>query len=130
MDEMTDKPKRPTLRLKFPPKLPDPPTAEPAPAAHWASPKAPSAPWSSPKTPAAHWSAPKPPARAAAPSPEWKCKPCGTAFNVPAELGDDDSVRCPSCNARLGLARDFRQDPPNTSKLRARAVAPAPVGKR
>jgi hypothetical protein len=98
-DEMTEKPKRPTLRLKFPPKLPDQPAAKPA---------------------------ARPVTAAAAPSPpEWKCKPCGTAFSVPAELADDESVRCPSCNARLGLASDFRMDPPNISRLRARAVAPA-----
>ena len=55
---------------------------------------------------------------------EWKCRPCGTVLQVAPELGDDDSVRCPSCNARLGLARDFRSDPPNIEKLRARE-APA-----
>jgi DNA-directed RNA polymerase subunit RPC12/RpoP len=51
---------------------------------------------------------------------DFKCKPCGTRFDPPAELADEDSVRCPSCNARLGLASDFRADPPNVDKLRAR----------
>ncbi|KRA61810.1 hypothetical protein ASD79_06790 [Caulobacter sp. Root655] len=51
---------------------------------------------------------------------DFKCKPCGTRFDPPADLADEDSVRCPSCNARLGLASDFRADPPNVEKLRAR----------
>ena len=51
---------------------------------------------------------------------DFKCKPCGTRFDPPAELADEDSVRCPSCNARLGLASDFRAVPPNVDKLRAR----------
>jgi uncharacterized paraquat-inducible protein A len=46
--------------------------------------------------------------RPAAPVIRWKCKPCGTPFEVPAELGDDQSVRCPACNARLGRADQFR----------------------
>jgi len=57
----------------------------------------------------------------------WKCKPCGKPFQVLAELADEDSVRCPACNARLGLAADFRSDPPNLEKVRARlAVEPPP----
>ena len=67
------------------------------------------------------------PAAAAPPPPppvpvvgDWKCKPCGTRFDPPTELADEDHVRCPSCNARLGLASDFRADPPNVAKLRAR----------
>lgn len=63
--------------------------------------------------------APEPPPPPA-PTGDWKCKPCGTRFDPPAELADADSVRCPSCNARLGLASDFRGDPPNLAKLRAR----------
>jgi len=54
----------------------------------------------------------------------WKCKPCGTSFQVDAGLGDGEAVRCPSCNARLGLAGEFRQDPPSP-KLRARPVGAA-----
>jgi hypothetical protein len=64
--------------------------------------------------------APPPPPPAPAPVGDWKCKPCGTRFDPPAELADEDHVRCPSCNARLGLASDFRSDPPNVAKLRAR----------
>ncbi|PLR28884.1 hypothetical protein SGCZBJ_00110 [Caulobacter zeae] len=56
---------------------------------------------------------------------DWKCKPCGTRFDPPAELEDGDHVRCPSCNARLGLASDFRADPPNVAKLRARHLKKA-----
>jgi len=69
----------------------------------------------------------------AAPAPviyTWKCKPCGTAFTPPPEGPDDDAVRCPACNARLGRAGDFRLDPPPLDKLRARAVikaSPPPV---
>lgn len=72
-------------------------------------------------------SAAPPPAPAPAPAPvgDWKCKPCGTRFDPPAELADEDYVRCPSCNARLGLASDFRADPPNVAKLRARYLKKA-----
>ena len=65
--------------------------------------------------------APEPTPPAAPPATgDFKCKPCGTRFDPPAELADEDSVRCPSCNARLGLAADFRATPPNVDKLRAR----------
>jgi DNA-directed RNA polymerase subunit RPC12/RpoP len=73
--------------------------------------------------------APRPPRFEAPPPPkpvetfDWKCKPCGKGFDVGVELGDEDAVRCPACNARLGLARDFRADPPNLAKVRARLVA-------
>ncbi|AZS19637.1 MULTISPECIES: hypothetical protein [unclassified Caulobacter] len=69
---------------------------------------------------APHVAAPPPPPPAPAPVGDWKCKPCGTRFDPPTDLADEDSVRCPSCNARLGLASDFRADPPNVAKLRAR----------
>jgi hypothetical protein len=65
--------------------------------------------------------APEPPPLAPPPpTGDFKCKPCGTRFDPPAALADDESVRCPSCNARLGLASDFRAVPPNVDKLRAR----------
>ena len=67
-------------------------------------------------TPSAQPVAPPPPPAVG----DWKCKPCGSRFDPPAELADEESVRCPSCNARLGLASDFRSDPPNVTKLRAR----------
>ena len=56
----------------------------------------------------------------------WKCRPCGKAFVPPSEGPDDEAVRCPSCNARLGKAGDFRLDPPPLERLRARAVKAAP----
>jgi len=52
----------------------------------------------------------------------WRCKPCGTGFNVPTDLAEDESVRCPACNARLGLLKDFSGDEPNLAKVRARKV--------
>jgi DNA-directed RNA polymerase subunit RPC12/RpoP len=64
-----------------------------------------------------------PPAKASETS-AWKCKPCGKTVPVGADLDDEAVVRCPACNARLGLARDFRQEAPNP-KLRARRVAEA-----
>ncbi|HEY5008424.1 MAG TPA: hypothetical protein VII42_10485 [Caulobacteraceae bacterium] len=70
------------------------------------------------------------PAAAASPPPAqiWKCKPCGKPFQVLSELADEDSVRCPACNARLGLASDFRADPPVLERVRARlATEPAPA---
>ena len=72
-----------------------------------------------------------PAALAAEPAPKpaaytWKCRPCGTAFVPPSEGPDDEAVRCPSCNARLGKAGDFRLDPPPLERLRARAVKQAP----
>ena len=63
---------------------------------------------------------PEPPPAPTPATGDFKCKPCGARFDPPAELADEDSVRCPSCNARLGLASDFRADPPNVEKLRAR----------
>ena len=53
----------------------------------------------------------------------WKCRPCGAGFEVGSDLADEDAVRCPACNARLGLARDFRQDSPDMVKLRARRTS-------
>ena len=65
------------------------------------------------------------------PQPRWKCRPCGSAFDLPADLPEDESVRCPSCRARLGKPRDFRADPPDLTKLRARPAPakPAPTGR-
>jgi DNA-directed RNA polymerase subunit RPC12/RpoP len=97
---MTEKPKRPILHLKFPPSTPI------------------ATPMAAPAVP----KAPEPPQ-----AQSWKCKPCGKPFQVLTELADEDSVRCPACNARLGLASDFRSDPPNLERVRARLAAePAP----
>jgi DNA-directed RNA polymerase subunit RPC12/RpoP len=71
-------------------------------------------------------SAPIVPVPVAAPrkAQTWKCKPCGKAFEVASELPDEESVRCPACNARLGLAADFRAEPPDLDRVRARLTAP------
>jgi hypothetical protein len=66
---------------------------------------------------------PKPKAPPPAPS-RWKCKPCGALVEVAASLADDETVRCPSCNARLGKAAQFRGEDPEQAKVRAR---PAPA---
>jgi len=66
-----------------------------------------------------------PPVKAPPPPPPpsfgWKCKPRGKGFDPPAEGPDDEVVRCPNCNARVGVAGDFRADPP-PARLRARPV--------
>ncbi|HEY3888236.1 MAG TPA: hypothetical protein VGL73_06655 [Caulobacteraceae bacterium] len=82
-----------------------------------------------PKRPILHLKFPPATAVAASSPPAqiWKCKPCGKPFQVLSELADQDSVRCPACNARLGLAADFRADPPELERVRARlATEPAP----
>ena len=56
-----------------------------------------------------------------APVWRWKCKPCGAALEIGADLADADAVRCPACNAKLGRAEQFRSDPPD-AKVRARRV--------
>ncbi|WP_312166420.1 hypothetical protein [Phenylobacterium sp.] len=92
---MSDEPKRrPILSLKNPPKVVVPEGPKKA--------------------------APPPPPPAPAPvQHDWKCKPCGAGLSVEASLADEVVIRCPSCNAKLGTAGDFRADPPPT-KLRAR----------
>lgn len=101
---MNDTPRRPILSLKG---LAKPPAETDAPAA------------------------PAPPEAAEAAKPQlWKCKPCGKTFEVPAELPDDEAMRCPACNARLGLAKEFRVEDATLAKVRARPVArhePAPA---
>lgn len=93
---MSDEPKRrPILSLKNPPKVVLPEGPKPRPK------RAPAPP---PPPPVQH---------------DWKCKPCGAGFSVEAILADDVVIRCPSCNAKLGLVGDFRADPP-PAKLRAR----------
>ncbi len=106
---MSDTPRRPILSLKRPP--PPKPAPEPEPAPKLGSPR-----FAKPPRPKP---APPPPAP---PQHSWKCRPCGTGFTPSPDLADEESVRCPSCNARLGKAADFRSDPPNLEKLRARPV--------
>jgi hypothetical protein len=76
--------------------------------------------------PAAFVRAPKPKAAPPPPPPPaptfgWKCKPCGQGLDPPADAADDEVVRCPSCNARIGIVGDFKQDPP-PNRLRVRPV--------
>ena len=61
----------------------------------------------------------RPPALAPPPPPAWKCKPCGAGLDVAKSLEDQEVVRCPACNAKLGKAGDFRADP-TPDRLRAR----------
>jgi DNA-directed RNA polymerase subunit RPC12/RpoP len=102
-------PRRPILKLKNPPPIraPEPP---PEPAPRLGSPR-----FFKPARP-------EPPPAPPAPQHAWKCRPCGTGFTPAPDLAEEDFVRCPSCNARLGRAADFRADPPNVEKLRARYV--------
>ena len=77
---MSDSPRRPILKLKFPP------AAAPAPR------------------PA---SAPAPPPEQV--GVRWKCKPYGALVTVTGQESPDADVRCPTCNARLGQAGDFQK---------------------
>lgn len=61
---------------------------------------------------------------AEAPS-RWKCKPCGAGFEVAGDSAEEH-VRCPKCNARLGLTVDFLSDPPKIQRLRARVDTSKP----
>lgn len=72
------------------------------------------------KPPRAFKAAPPPPP-AAEPPHGWKCKPCGQGFDPPEGGADEETVRCPACNARIGVVGDFKQDPP-PNRLRARQV--------
>jgi len=55
-------------------------------------------------------------------SAEWRCKPCGAAVEIDPSLDDMDLVRCPGCGASLGRAGQFRSDPPQLQRVRARRV--------
>ncbi|HEY9233794.1 MULTISPECIES: hypothetical protein [Phenylobacterium] len=89
---MSDEPKRrPILSLKNPPKVVVPEVVK------------------------------KPPEPPPAPQFDWKCKPCGAGIFIDEALGDEAVIRCPSCNAKLGTAGDFRAEPP-PARLRARPV--------
>ena len=74
-----------------------------------------------PLRPAKPFKAAPPPPPPPEPTYGWKCKPCGQGFDPPAGAPDDETVRCPNCNARVGLVGDFKQDPP-PNRLRARPV--------
>jgi len=61
----------------------------------------------------------------AAPPPSlgsrWKCKPCGALVEVSGLEAPTDEIRCPTCNAKLGLGADFQASPP-PRRIRARRV--------
>jgi uncharacterized paraquat-inducible protein A len=63
-----------------------------------------------------------PAAKTAPPAAGWRCKPCGAAVEIGPSLDEADDVRCPSCGAVLGRAGQFRSDPPQLQRLRARRV--------
>ena len=77
-----------------------------------------------------------PPATPAAPAPEaapevgagtrWTCKPCGAVLVITGQESADQEIRCPVCNARLGVAGDSLID--GGSKLRARRLPPLRTG--
>lgn len=63
--------------------------------------------------------APKAPQPPAPKEQRWKCKPCGAAVVLTGAEPEDQVIRCPNCNAKLGLAGQFLSDPPSP-KIRAR----------
>ncbi|WGM39795.1 hypothetical protein [Caulobacter sp. NIBR1757] len=84
---MSDPPRRPILKLKFPPAAPPRPEPTPVESA----------------------------------GDRWKCKPCGGVVVITGQEPADQEVRCPACNARLGLAGDF-QTADGGGKVRARRL--------
>lgn len=62
---------------------------------------------------------PKPPTPVGS---RWKCKPCGAVVVITGGEAPEDDIRCPTCDARLGIAADFLATPPST-RVRARRVA-------
>jgi len=105
---MSEPPRRPILKLKSPP--PVIPRAE--------APALPSKGETRTFTPRRGAAPPPPPPAPPPPPSAWKCRPCGMGFDVAESMADEDWVRCPKCNARVGRAGDFRAG--NLEKLRAR----------
>jgi DNA-directed RNA polymerase subunit RPC12/RpoP len=64
--------------------------------------------------------------KAAAAPQAWVCKPCGMRFEPALDVADDEDVRCPSCNAKLGKAKAFKQPDPETARVRARPATSEP----
>jgi DNA-directed RNA polymerase subunit RPC12/RpoP len=58
-----------------------------------------------------------------APQTSWRCKPCGAVVEIASDLADTDTIRCQACGASLGKAGQFRSDPPQLQRLRARQVS-------
>lgn len=61
-----------------------------------------------------------PPSR---PPSRWRCKPCGGVVVLTGREADTDVIRCPACNARLGVAAKFYGDPAEVARVRARPDA-------
>lgn len=49
----------------------------------------------------------------------WRCKPCGAVAEISGEAAEDEIVRCPHCNAKLGRVAQFRR---NEGAVRARRI--------
>lgn len=54
----------------------------------------------------------------------WVCKPCGAKLTLDPDGADDDVVRCPSCQAKLGKLAGFKRD--EAGSVRARRVPTPP----
>ena len=76
-----------------------------------------------PRRPTLHLKNPPARAQPVVAAVRWKCKPCGTLFEVDPKLADSDPVRCPGCNARLGLAERFRSGSGEVQGIRARIAS-------
>jgi uncharacterized paraquat-inducible protein A len=74
------------------------------------------------RRPILHLKTPPPGSKTPSPTVGWRCKPCGAPVEVAAALDGQDEVRCPACNALLGRADQFRSDPPQLQRIRARMV--------
>jgi len=51
----------------------------------------------------------------------WVCKPCGARLTLDPDGADDDVVRCPTCQAKLGKLAAFKR-PDEAGQVRARKV--------
>ena len=75
-----------------------------------------------PRRPLLHLKAGTAPAAKTPPPGKWRCKPCGGVVELDADLADEAEVRCGSCGAVLGRAGQFRSDPPQLQRIRARRI--------
>ncbi len=67
----------------------------------------------------------KTPPRPPAVESRWKCKPCGGLVVLTGREDPESHIRCPTCNARLGLAAHFLNPSP-TATVRARKLPDKP----
>lgn len=73
-----------------------------------------------PRRPTLRLKNPPTPAPAVEAAIRWKCKPCGTPFELSPNRDGADVIRCPTCNARLGRADQFRGRSEPVQGVRAR----------